>query len=284
MLLLWLSSVSVSAASPDDYANAVHRALTLVQFAERGDSPSLQQAIQVLETAPGPAQPEVLSDLRGSPPRLRDADQRLSALYAALQANVDTPDPQQAQQQLHDVLSMPRYAGLGSGPSLLDRALSAILRGIATVLNWLGLRNAHLHIPVWVWLALAGAVILFVILWPARAGLTLGGRSARYAAPPAAASPSVNFFSEADRLAGAGDYVGAIRALAGGVSVRLSGERVWDQSPYTVRELFSRSENPEALRPLLRTFEDASYGHRALDAAAYARAAEAAAPFRPKAA
>jgi len=284
MLLLWLSSVAASAASPDDYANAVHRALTLVQFAERGDSPSLQQAIQVLETAPGPAQPEVLADLRSSPPRLRDADQRLSALFTALQANVDTPDPQQAQQQLHDVLSMARYAGLASGPSLLDRALNAIFRGIATVLNWLGLRNAHLHIPIWVWLALAGVVILFVILWPARAGLTLGGRSARYIASAAAARPSVNFFAEADRLAGAGDYVGAIRALAGGVAVRLSGERVWDQSPYTVRELFSRSENPEGLRPLLRTFEDASYGHRSLDAAAYARAAEAAAPFRPKAA
>ena len=81
-------------------------------------------------------------------------------------------------------------------------------------------------------------------------------------------------------MATAGDYVGAVRALAGGVAVRLSGERAWDRSPDTVRELFSRADQPEALRPLLRSFEEASYGNRPLDQAGYARAAEAALRFR----
>jgi hypothetical protein len=46
--------------------------------------------------------------------------------------------------------------------------------------------------------------------------------------------------------------------------------------------LFSRADHPEALRPLLRLFEEASYGERRPDAGLYARAAEAAEPFRMK--
>jgi hypothetical protein len=94
----------------------------------------------------------------------------------------------------------------------------------------------------------------------------------------------VDFFSEADRLAAAGDYRGAIRMLAGGVAVRISGEHAWDRSPFTVRELFSRAERMDTLRPLLLQFEEAIYGHRPADAAAYQRAAEAAAPYRQAAA
>jgi len=51
-----------------------------------------------------------------------------------------------------------------------------------------------------------------------------------------------------------------------------------------VRELFLESERAETLRPLLRSFEEASYGHREPDADAYAQAAQAAAPFRQTAA
>ena len=76
------------------------------------------QAVDVLVKGTGDTQPEVLRDLRSSPPDLRDADQRLQALYDALQSRVDTPDPGQASQQLHSILSQPRYAGLSAGPSL----------------------------------------------------------------------------------------------------------------------------------------------------------------------
>src|SRR3982074_1361789 len=73
ILLLWLGMLvasgiaPASASSADDYANAVHRPLTLVQFAERGDVPSLQQAIDVLVTGTGNTQPEILRDLRRNP-------------------------------------------------------------------------------------------------------------------------------------------------------------------------------------------------------------------------
>jgi hypothetical protein len=279
------SSLGTSAASPvDDYTSAIHRALSLVQFGQRGDAPSVQQAIDLLQSAPGPPQREILGDLQASPPNLGDADQRLTALYNALQQHVDTADPARADQALHQVLSMPRYAGIGAGPSLTQRILSALLHAIGQVLSWLGLGNLHLNVPVWVWLGLALLAILFIILWPARSGLTLGGRSARQAVAAPAGRPSIDFFAEADRFAASGDYATAIRALAAGVSVRLSGEYVWDQSPYTVRELFSRADHPDALRPLLRSFEEASYGQRAIDQSSYARAAESAAQFRMKAA
>jgi hypothetical protein len=87
-------------------------------------------------------------------------------------------------------------------------------------------------------------------------------------------------FADADRRAAAGDYVGALRALAGGVSAALGGEEAWEVSPLTVRELFRRAHRPDALRPLLLPFEAAVYGHRPPDAGVYAGAAAAAAPYR----
>jgi hypothetical protein len=273
-----------AASSVDDYANAIHRALTLVQFAERGDAPSAQQALGAVESAPGPGQPEIIRDLSSKPPNLGDADQRLQALYTALQQRVDTPEPDRAAQQLHQVLSMARYAGLGAGQGLLERILTGVANIIGRFLNWLGVGKLHLNIPLWVWLGLAGLVILIIILWPIRSGLDWRGRQVRQARMAVTSRPSVDFFAEADRLAAARDYVGAIRALAGGVAVRLSGERAWDQSPYTVRELFQRAEHPETLRPLLRSFEETSYGQRVPDAALYLHAAEAAQPFRGAAA
>jgi len=276
--------VPAAASQADDYTNSIHRALTLVQFAEHGDAPSIGQALQVLATAPGPSQREILRDLGTDPPNLTDADQRLQALYAALQARVDTPDPERARQHLNDVLSMPRYVGLASGASIVDRILDAVGTALGRFFRWLGIGNLHLGIPLWVWLTLAALFILGIIVWPIRGTLSRGGREAVPRATPLVVRPSVDFFAEADRLAAAGDYLGAIQALTGGVTVRISGARAWDRSPFTVRELLARVEHPEQLRPLLRSFEEASYGHRAPDRPMYAQAVEAAQRYRGNAA
>jgi hypothetical protein len=273
-----------SASAVDDYTNAIHRALTLIQFAERGDTPSIGQALQVLATAPGPSQPEILHDLGGDPPNLADADQRLQALYSALQARADTPDPERARQQLNSVLSMPRYVGLATGASIVDRVVEAVGTALGRFIRWLGLGNLRLNIPLWVWLGFAALFILGIIIWPIRGVLSRGGRDAVPRGMPSAVRPSVDFFAEADRLAAAGDYLGAIQALTGGVTVRISGERAWDRSPFTVRELFQRTEHPELLRPLLHSFEEASYGHRAPDRPMYAQAVDAAQRYRRTAA
>jgi len=280
-----LGAAPAAAASPaDDYTNAVHRALTLVQFAERGDVPSVQQAIDVLVEGTGGSQPEILKDLRKSPPDLGDADQRLQALYSTLQARVDTPDPSQAQRQLRGILSQARYAGLTAGPSLPEQILDFIVGRIGDLLRWLGVEKLHLNIPIWVWLAIGIAAVTAIIVWPIRGGLSRGGREARARTAAVMARRSVDFFGHADQLAASNDYVGAIKALTGGVSVQLRGEHAWEHSPFTVRELFQQSDRAEALRPLLLSFEEASYGHRTPDEVTYARAAEAAAPYRRSAA
>ena len=283
-LLTALGAASASASPADDYTNAVHRALTLVQFAERGDLPSVQQAIDVVVQGTGVSQPEVLRDLRQSPPDLGDADQRLQALYTTLQARVDTPDPSQAQRELQTILSQPRYSGLSAGPSLLDRIISFIMNLVSDFIRWLGAGPLHLNIPIWVWLAIGIAAVIGIIAWPIRGGLSRGGREARLRAAAPMARRRPDFFGDADRLAAKHDYAGAIKALAGGVSVQLRGEHVWDHSPFTVRELFQQSDRAEALRPLLLSFEEASYGHRTPDAASYAHAADVAAAYRRPAA
>ena len=284
-LLIALSGAAAAAASSaDDYTNAVHRALTLVQFAERGDVPSVQQAIDVLVQGTGSSQPEILRDLRTSPPNLGDADQRLQALYATLQARVDTPDPAHASQQLQGVLSQSRYSGLSAGPPLLQQIIGFIVSRIADFLSWLGVSKLHLNIPIWIWLAIGISAVIGIIAWPIRGGLSRGGRETRVRASTLMAQRRIDFFDDADRLAATSDYVGAIKALAGGVSVHLRGEHAWEHSPFTVRELFQQADRAEALRPLLLSFEEASYGHRTPDAATYERAAEAAAPYRRTAA
>jgi hypothetical protein len=283
-MLFGSRATPVSASTADDYANAVHRALTLVQFAERGDAPSVQQAIDVLARDTGNSQPEILRDLRRNPPDLGDADQRLQALYATLQGRVDTPNPTEADHQLQTILSQPRYSGLSAGPSIPERILDFIVRRIGDLLSWLGVGGLGLNIPLWAWLAIGLAAVIAIIAWPIRGGLSRGGREARLRAAAPMARGRVDFFGEADRLAASRDYVAAIKALAGGVAVHLKGEHAWEHSPFTVRELFQQSDRAEALRPLLLSFEEASYGHRTPDAVTYVRAAQAAAPYRGTAA
>ena len=278
--VLCVPGITAAASGADDYTNAIHRALTLVQFAERGDLPSRSQAITVLVESGGDPQPEILADLRADPPRLVDADQRLQALFNALQARVGTPDPGRADEHLRQVLSLPRYSSLTSGPSIPQLILAALLSALRWLLSWLGLGNLHLHLPILLLLALSLFTIVALVILTLRVGLSPGGRQAKIRAATAAHPLPVDFFKEADRLAASGDYRGAIRMLAGGVAVRISGEHAWDRSPFTVRELFARSRGADSLRPLLLTFEEAIYGHRAADAGTYARAAQAAAPYR----
>src|SRR5256886_15918757 len=130
-LLAAFGGTSASASPADDYTNAVHRALTLVQFAERGHVPSIPPAIDVLVQETGRSQPEILRDLRQATPDLADADQRLQALYTTLQARVDTPDPASARDQVPRIPSQPRYSGPRAGPSVLGQNLSFIVHKIA---------------------------------------------------------------------------------------------------------------------------------------------------------
>jgi hypothetical protein len=99
---------------------------------------------------------------------------------------------------------------------------------------------------------------------------------------PSRPRPPADYFAEADSLAARGDRIGAVRALCAGVAASLAGERTWEGSPLTVREIFQRAPDHATLRPLLLPFEAAVYGGREVDEAAYQRAAQVAAPYRQK--
>jgi hypothetical protein len=266
---------------PPTYRQAVEDAYNLVRDASPNDVASAGRAVSALEAGTGTTQPEILSDLQRRPPDYEDAKTRLLSLLAALDQPAGTSDPQLAQQRLHDVLAMHRYDALHRPPSALDRFGQWVRDRIDQLLRLL-FGGAGPSAPGW-FFYLVGAVVLAVVavivFRSARGRFTEGLIANKPAGPRAPA----DYFAEADRLAARGDRVGAIRNLCAGVAATLAGERTWEGSPLTVREIFQRAPEPARLRPLLLPFEAAVYGGRDVDAGTYERAKQVAAPFRPAA-
>ncbi|TMC03938.1 MAG: hypothetical protein E6J41_26020 [Chloroflexi bacterium] len=268
-----------SAADQAAYADSVDRALAILRDPGGDDRAAASRAADILEAGTGQSQREILSDLRRSPPDVADARVRLAALAAADRAPAFTPEPSRARRAVSDILAQPRYAGLGQGPSLTDRIRDALLRLLVRVLSAIGsLLASGAGIAVF---AAAAAGLVLVGLVVARSARWRGRREARVAAGGGEDEPGDDRFARADRLAAGGDLDGAIRALAGAVAEALGGDRAWEVSPLTVRELFANAGDPGALRPLLVAFEAAVYGQRPPDPETYRRADAAAAPFRP---
>ena len=264
---------------PPSYRQAVENAYQLVRSAAAGDVAAAQKAEAALRAGTGPTQPEIIDDLRQKPPDLIDAKARLLALLAALNEPADTADPAAAQQRLHDVLAMPRYDALHRPPSLLDRFVQWVGDRINQLLRLLFGAGAGSQAPTWIFYLFGAAVVIgvaVIVFRSARGRFAEGVIGGQPTGPRAPA----DYFAEADALATRGDRVGAIRALCAGVAGTLSGERTWEGSPLTVREIFQRAPDPAHLRPLLMPFEAAVYGGRDVDAATYERAARVAAPFR----
>jgi hypothetical protein len=281
---LWVLAGATPAAAdsplPLDYRTAVEDAYSLIQNAAPNDTTTAGQAFLVLQEGTGLTQPEILSDLQAQPPAFRDATARLKALLAALDRPVTTSNPASAQQRLHDVLSMHRYDALRRAPSLLDRFKQWVGDRINDLLKLLfgGGRNGP-RIPALYFYAVglaAVAAVAFVVFRSTRGRFSEGAVASAPSGPRAPA----DYFAEADRMAARGDRVGAIRALCAGVAATLAGERTWEGSPLTVREIFNHSPDPTRLRPLLNPFEAAIYGGRVVDEEAYELARQVAAPFR----
>ena len=268
---------------PISYRQAVAEAYDIAIHAAPADVQSANIAASLLRQGTGSTQPEVLVDLARRPPAFTDAAQRLKAVLDMLDNPPSTSDPAQAQARLHDVLSMKRYDALHRPPSIFDRIGQWIQDRIREFLNFLfGGNNVGGVIPPWVVYLIGSAMlaaVIFVVFRSARG--RFGGYAELGASGPRAPA---DYFAEADRLTANGDRVGALRALCAGVAATLAGERTWEGSPLTVREIFQRATDPAALRPLLIPFEAAVYGGRDIDAPTLARAAAAAAPFRAPAA
>jgi hypothetical protein len=265
---------------PPTYEQAVAEAYALIAQASPPDTTPADKAMRVMIDGTGGSQPEILSDLRARPPLYADARQRLQALLTGLDQPADTSNPALAQQRLHEVMSMSRYDALHRPPSLLDRFQRWILDRINDLLRLLFGRGTGVQPPA-LWLDATGVAVLLVIVFLiARAARGRFGQA--YLPPSEGPRPPEDYFDEADRLAAAGNRVGAIRALCAAVAATLAGEGSWQGSPLTVREIFQRSPDIANLRQLLVPFEAAVYGGRDVDQATYQRAAAAAAPFRLK--
>lgn len=273
---------AAAAAGSSTYRDAVQQALADVQDASGADAAPAVAALAVLESGTGRTQPEISADLRARPPEYADARARLAALLSSLDDPASTSDPATAHQKLSGVLAMSRYSALHRPPSLLDRfeqwAGDRIRQMLALLLGPHGAGS----VPSWFFFALG------VIALAAVAAVVFNSTRGRFRDSILSASPSgprapADYFAEADRLAAAGDRVGAIRNLCAGVAGSLAGERTWEGSPLTVREIFQRAPDFASLRPLLLPFEGAVYGGRDVDAAAYERAAAVAEKFRQRA-
>jgi hypothetical protein len=258
----------------------VQQAYDIIHDASPTDPGPASRAEAVLISGTGQSQPEIVADLASKPPDYADAKVRLQALLAALDQPAETADPALAQQRLHDVLAMHRYDALHQPPTLVDRVLQWLRDRVNDLLRRLSGRGGGGSAPSLWFLYVIGVVAMAAVaIYIFRA---TRGRFSRAAAVsrPGRPRPPADYFAEADRLASAGDRVSAIRALCAGVAATLAGERTWEGSPLTVREIFRHAPDFASLRPLLLPFEAAVYGGRDVDEATYARAAQVAAPFR----
>ncbi|MDQ6722241.1 MAG: hypothetical protein M3003_15790 [Candidatus Dormibacteraeota bacterium] len=243
------------------------------------DTNAAKEAISVLEAGTGTTQPEIVADLTRNPPDFADATGRLQNLLAALDHSADTSGPAQAQQRLQGVLSMHRYDDLHRQPTWLDRLRQWVNDRINDLLNIFRRQAGSLPLPAYFFYILGAIVVaaVAVLIFSSTRGRFAEGA---IAGRPAGPRVPADYFAEADRLAAAGDRVGAVRALCAGVAATLAGERTWEGSPLTVREIFQHAPDPASLRPLLVPFEAAVYGGRDVDEATYQRAVRVAAPFR----
>jgi len=262
------------------YRQAVSDAYNIVSEAAPGDVQAAHHAAAVLQAGTGATQPEILADLARQPPAFKDAAARLLALLGALDHPAAAGDPAAAQSKLDQVLAMHRYDALHRPPSALDRLGQWINDRIKDFLRFLfGGNGIGGVVPTWVVYGIGILVIALVglVVFRSTRGRIGGGFAGLAGSGPRAPA---DFFADADRLAAKGDRVAALRALCAGVAATLAGERTWEGSPLTVREIFQRAADPAALRPLLLPFEAAVYGGRDVDAVTYERAASVAARFR----
>ena len=265
------------------YRAAVHEAYDLARDAAPGDTAPAVRAAAVLEAASGQSQQEILGDLQRRPPDYQDATERLAALLAALNEPAATADPALASQRLQDVMSTSRYDPLHRPPTVLERVAQWIRDRVIDLLRFVTGGGGGAAPGIVYYLAGAATLVALAVV----VFLSTRGRFSQEAAPrrPAGRRPPADYFAEADRLSAAGDRVSAIRALCAGVAATLAGERTWEGSPLTVREIFGRAPDAAGLRPLLLPFEAAIYGGREVDEQTYRRAEAVASSFRaPRAA
>lgn len=273
-MLAIADSTSVTA-----YREAVQEAYDLIRESKPSATEPGARAAALLRSATGTTQPEILADLTSRPPDYDDARARLLALLTALDQPAKTADPELSGQRLREVLSEKRFDALHQPPSPLERAAQWVKDRIRDFLRVLFGPGSGSRIPSLYLYILAAAILVAaaVIIFRSTRGRLIETMRASAAPGP---RPPADYFAEADQLASQGDRVGAIRRLCAGVAASIAGERTWEGSPLTVREIFRHAPDHDTLRPLLLPFEAAVYGGRDVDQATYEKAVQAAARYR----
>lgn len=226
------------------------------------------------------SQPEIATDLSVQPAQVEDARQRLAALDHALTAPAE-PAPGAESRLRSLAASSPYNREQPESPGdLLTGQLQSILARLAAAACGGGLAVLLLVLR-WVAVVAAGIAALVILYRLLRRYRRRGQEPAGRAGDPDRLRTAAERFASADGLAAAGDLAAALRELAGAVATVLGGEAAWDLSPLTVREIYRDAGKLGELRPLLRGFEEAVYGHRPVTPEAYAAAASAASPYRP---
>jgi len=238
----------------------------------------LRRADAALGAGVACSQPEISNDLVSKPPEVADARARLRSLDQALSHPL-TPGTG-TESALLGLATSPRYQR--EQPESPGELFSGWVQGRLAALNAAACTGVlSLLAQVVEYAAIAAVVLAAAIFayrrWRSRSADEIAGDAAPEARRPRSAEER---FAAADRLAAAGDHAGAIRELASAVATVLGGEAAWEASPLTVRELYLRAGRLSELRPLLRGFEDAVYGHRPVTREQYEAAAAAAAPYR----
>jgi hypothetical protein len=279
-LILVPSQAVAATPGQSNYFDAVQLAYNLIKDAAPNDYAPATAAANILSSTDEKPH-EIIADLLARPPLYDDARTRLVALIAALNNPATTADPGLAKQRLHDVLSMSRYDALRRPPSPLERFAQWVRDRIGALVRFLLTSSPIGIVPLCVFYTIGAVVIAAAAFFVFRA--SRGRFSEAMGVLPSGPRPAADYFAEADRLAARGDHVGAIRALCAAVAATLAGERSWEGSSLTVREIFQRAPDSASLRPLLMPFEAAIYGGRDVDQATYERAAQVAERFRPQA-
>jgi hypothetical protein len=264
---------------PPTFQQAVQQAYDIILNAAPDDQTPAVRATTILEAASGQSQQEILADLLRRPADYADARERLAVLMTALDQPARTTDPVVASHRLRGVLAMSRYDPLHRPPTVVERFGHWIQDRLADLVRLITGGRLGTGVPglFFYVVGLATIVIVAVVFFRSTRGrFSEELRAASHAGP----RPPADYFAEADRLAAVGDRVGAIRALCAGVAATLAGERTWEGSPLTVREIFQRAPDADGLRLLLAPFEAAIYGGRAVDEETYRGAAQVAAPYR----
>lgn len=266
-----------AAAAQVTYLQAVRTAESILARTHLTDA-DIRRANAALFAGVACSQPEITSDLSAKPADVGDAQARLQALDRAL-ANAPSAAPRVEAGLRRLAGSSPYQREQPESPGELfsgwvqgrEAALQAAACG--GVLSLLLAALEYLAVAI---VAIGAAIFAYRRLRSRDRG------EAHADPPPELRRPrsADQRFAAADRLAAGGDFAAALRELAGAVATVLGGEAAWEASPFTVRELYARAGLLAELRPLLRGFEDAVYGHRAVTREWYEAAAGAAAPYR----